>query len=163
MQLVKQRPRIDEAPESDSSVGDFPDVGLAGQFIGVCGSGEGIYVETVSSEAWSRSRVERSTGDTVAPQSRNNKMEYETVNVHLVSHLVPEKGTHPRFDVALAPPEGESLDEATTVVHSDEELVEYILELARCQGPWKRFTKNGWEALARASSETVDSANFAGI
>jgi hypothetical protein len=90
-------------------------------------------------------------------------MGYEMVTVHLVTHLVPEKGTHPELEVSYAPPAGQSLDEATTVVHGDNELAEYILEMARRHGPWKKLTTRGWEALARANTEQLQKACFSGI
>lgn len=155
MQLVKEADTNDQC-ESSVSPEDFRS-GLAGRLIGVTANMEGIYVQTATSEAWDRSLREDSTGDQDPQRTWKQQMGYEAVNVYLVSQLVAEKDSHPELDVVYAPPVGKSLEEATTVVHGDDELTEYIIELARSQGPWKKLTTDGWELLARANTKGIDS------
>lgn len=109
---------------------DFAMHTLAGELLGVTGEGHGVYVQEATAEVWNRDH------------------QWESTATYLVTRVVPDKEAHPEFRVAFCPPPGEQLDDATETFDSKEELGQYVLNLAKHNGPWKALTANGWKALA---------------
>jgi hypothetical protein len=113
---------------------DFPRRSLAGDLIGVTGNGQGVYVQEATTELWG-----------------HHQQEGQSTTSYVVTRAVPQTGAHPEFDCTLCPPSGDTIQEASvTLDGGDEQLANYILEMAETQGKWNVLTARGWEVLANS-------------
>lgn len=112
---------------------DFVNRNLAGDLIGVTGENQGVYVDEATTKLWTRSQ------------------RWESSTTYLVSRVVPEKESHPEYDLTFSPPPGESVEEATTTLEGgNNQLANYILKTAENHGRWKIITAKGWKVLANS-------------
>lgn len=112
---------------------DFVRQSLAGELIGVTGNGHGIYVQEATTELWGQ------------------EQELESSTTYVVTQAVPKTDAHPQFDRTLCPPSGETLEDASvTLDGGDEQLANYIQQMAEKHGCWKVLTARGWQALANS-------------
>lgn len=134
MQLVGDPTEpISSIPSEWVKKSDFVNRNLAGDLIGVTGENQGVYVDEATTKLWTRNQ------------------RWKSSTTYLVSRVVPEKESHPEYDLTFSPPQGESVEEATTTLEGgNEQLAEYIIEIAENHGRWKILTAKGWKMLANS-------------